>query len=102
ISALRLLGSGRSFIVSENHLARQATIRGEVSGRMLRSSRYKYVCHDGGKNPEQLFDMKDDPGEMRSLISDPGSAAILAEHRDLLRRHLRDTGDSFQMPSLGN
>jgi len=68
----------RSFVAAEstnisNHL-----------GRMIRTDRYKYIIYaNDGK--EQLFDLKNDPGELKNLISDPGYGIILTKHRDLLR-----------------
>ena len=51
------------------------------SARMVRSSRYKYIVYDSGKNREQLIDLEKDPGEMQNLAADPANAPVLAEHR---------------------
>ena len=36
---------------------------------------------------DQLFDMKNDPGETRNLVPDSRHAPTLAEHRRLLGQH---------------
>ncbi|MCF7863605.1 MAG: sulfatase-like hydrolase/transferase [Kiritimatiellales bacterium] len=54
-------------------------------GRMIRTDRYKYVMYKGAANPtEQLFDMEDDPGEVRNLAYEPTYQNVLARHRQLL------------------
>ena len=64
-----------------DHLAAEATI----TGRMLRTPRYKYVTYKD--HPvEQLFDLKADPGETRNLAADNQLAAVLDDHRKLLRQ----------------
>ena len=53
-------------------------------GRMLRTPRYKYVTY--ADDPvDQLFDMRDDPGETRNLAAGSSHASAVAEHRKLLR-----------------
>jgi arylsulfatase A-like enzyme len=54
-------------------------------GAMIRSTRHKYTKYSvSPRNPEQLFDMKADPGEMRSLVASPPHATVLNEHRKLM------------------
>ena len=55
-------------------------------GRMVRSASYKYVVYSEGKLREQLFDMEEDPGEMKNL-------AVSAEHREILEWHRRMLAD---------
>lgn len=43
--------------------------------------------------PEQLFDLVLDPQEMRNLVDDPDSAAVLADLRGRLETWMRETGD---------
>lgn len=63
-------------------------------GRMIRSNRYKYTSYleDGG---EELFDLENDPGEVRSLVNVPEFKAVLEQHRAMLQRHIKETGDNF-------
>jgi arylsulfatase A-like enzyme len=65
----------------------RAFIAAEVSsnlGQMIRSQRYKYVAYVDD-NSEMLFDMQADPGETINLAHDPAYAAVLAQHRAMLR-----------------
>jgi arylsulfatase A-like enzyme len=63
---------------------------------MIRSDQYKYVAYAPSDSPaEQLFDMKDDPGETNNLATDPAHADVLARHRDYLRQWCRQTDDAF-------
>jgi choline-sulfatase len=63
-------------------------------GRMIRTSRYKYTRYlEGGG--EELFDLRADPGETRSLAGDPAAAHALQDQRRLLEKHLTRTGDPF-------
>jgi len=55
------------------------------SGRMVRTDQYKYVVYKNDK-PEQLFDMKDDPGETRNLAPEAQFASTLKNHRDILKQ----------------
>jgi len=65
----------RDFVATEHH----------ITGRMLRTSQFKYVRYDGDP-VEQLFDMQADPWEMTNLYKDPAYASVLAEHRARLDR----------------
>lgn len=56
-----------------------------VTGRMIRTPRYKYITYKGDP-VEQLFDMQSDPGETKNLAPDAGFASDLKAHRDLLAR----------------
>jgi arylsulfatase A-like enzyme len=78
----------REFVVSE-------LLYGDRSkaGRMIRTARYKYVVFNNGSRPEQLFDLESDPGEVRNLAG--SKRKIVAEHRALLVRWMKDTGDEF-------
>ncbi len=53
------------------------------TGRMLRSSQYKYVRYDD--DSELLFDMDADPLEMNDLTEDPQHFDTLVRHRAWLR-----------------
>lgn len=64
--------------------------------RMLRTDRYKYVVYESGRNREQLLDLADDPGEMINLASDPARAAVLMEHRRLLKKWYEENGETLE------
>jgi len=55
-----------------------------VDGRMIRTPSYKYIAYQGDP-VVQLFDMKADPGETRNLAGETKLAAVLDDHRKLLR-----------------
>jgi choline-sulfatase len=68
-------GSNRDFIVSEGN---------NNTGRMVRTKGYKYITYRND-SVEQLFDMKNDPGEIRNLAVNSRYSSTLAEHRKLLK-----------------
>jgi choline-sulfatase len=74
----------RDFIVTESQ-----------NGRMLRTKRYKYCIYDSGSRREQLIDLENDPGEMKSLAEDEEYQDVLKEHRRLLRVWVEKTGDKI-------
>jgi len=68
-------------VISEYHAT--ASIAGAY---MLRFGRYKY-CHYVASSP-QLFDLADDPEELRDLAADPRYASMLAQGERQLRAAL--------------
>jgi choline-sulfatase len=54
------------------------------TGRMVRTDNYKYITYRND-SVEQLFDMKNDPGETRNLAASARYSSTLTEHRKLLR-----------------
>lgn len=56
----------------------------KTRGWVVRSENYKYVLYDKGRNREQLFDMKNDRGEMRNLVMENAYNKELQMHRDIL------------------
>ncbi|MDP0496551.1 MAG: sulfatase-like hydrolase/transferase [Verrucomicrobiota bacterium JB024] len=91
---------GHAYIVSENDLAPKYNQTGGVYGRMLRTPQYKYVIYSEGEDPEQLFDLSKDPGEMHNLAYEEAYVSVLEEHRALLREHLKKTNDPFVAEAL--
>jgi choline-sulfatase len=55
---------------------------------MLRTQNWKYIKYKDDA-VEQLFDMKNDPGETRNLAASSRYGSTLAEHRRLLADHER-------------
>ncbi len=69
-------------------------------GRMVRSADMKYcVYFGGGGRREELFDLARDPSERTNLADDPKYARQKANMRKVLRRHLKETGDSAISPT---
>ncbi len=67
----------------------------KIEGRMVRSSRYKYVVYNWGKNPELLFDLQRDPGELKNLATDPSYAKVIQDHKAMLKEWCESTHDLF-------
>lgn len=88
----------QEFVISTTHLHKAYGVRGNASGRMLRSKNFKYIVFDYGENPEQLFAMDGDRLEMEDLAHDPSYRDTLFTHRELLRKWLHDNEDGFQIP----
>jgi arylsulfatase A-like enzyme len=86
--------TGRDFIVLETTFAQDANDPG-FSGRCLRTHQYKYIVYDSGRRREQLFDMHNDPGEVRNLAAGQEHQEILNRHRELLEGWCRDRDDPF-------
>ena len=84
----------REYVVSETIFA-SGTKQFGVSGRMLRTERYKYTIYNKGECREQLFDMENDPGEMVNLAIDAAYSAELNRHRSLLMAWAKETNDEF-------
>lgn len=53
--------------------------------------------HPGYFDPDQLYDLEKDPGEMRNLAGDPQHQAVLAEMKGRLRKHLESLGAPFPL-----
>jgi hypothetical protein len=45
-----------------------------------------------------LIDMVNDPGEMKNLAVDPEYEEVVAEHRAMISRHVRERGDRLFSP----
>ena len=64
------------------------------SQRALRWSRYKYVFNCGG--PDELYDLSSDPHEIRNLVFDPASTALLREAREKLDQWMAARQDGLR------
>ena len=83
-------GLSRDFIVSEVT---------SNTGRMVRTERYKYIAYKGDP-VDQLFDMKDDPGETKNLATSSAYASALAEHKKLLKDWERRLDVAPKVPNM--
>jgi len=61
--------------------------------RMVRSKHWKYVCYIG--IGEELYNLDDDPSELTNRAADADCAAVLEEHRALLKAHCEKNHDNF-------
>lgn len=80
------------YVVSEWHSEYEYVI---TPGRMVRGPRYKYT-HYLEDNGEELYDMKNDPGERKNLAKDPKYSKILAEHRTMLDDYITRSKDDYR------
>jgi uncharacterized sulfatase len=60
--------------------------RPRVTGRSLRTERYRYTEWEEGKQGVELYDYDTDPGEHRNLAKDPKQEKLLAELKAQLHR----------------
>ena len=67
----------RKYVVSEINQAK-------FKGRMVVSHNFKYILFDSGANPEQLFDLVNDPGELHPVTYKPDYREQLIAHRNML------------------
>lgn len=72
--------SHQPYVVTETFFSETAG----TLGWTVRTERYKYVLYDTGKNREQLYDIKNDRGEMRNLAIESKYKKIVQKHRALL------------------
>jgi len=84
----------REYVVAETVFA-SGTRQFGVSGRMLRTARYKYTIYNRGDCREQLFDMEKDPGEMNNLAIAPEYQSILNQHRQYMAAWAAQTQADF-------
>ena len=71
-------GDWRSFVATES-----TNIKNHL-GRMIRTDRYKYIIYANDEK-EQLFDLQNDPGELKNLASNPEYTPVLVAHRGILK-----------------
>ncbi|TFH02689.1 MAG: DUF4976 domain-containing protein [Calditrichales bacterium] len=85
-------GDWRSFVAVES-----TNIKKHL-GRMIRTEKYKYIEYANDKKV-QLFDLKNDPGELTNLATNPEYATVLNEHRELLKKWEANLDRAPTLPS---
>ncbi len=90
----------RDEVVVGNHMSQGGLLAEEgfvpiTEGRMVRTEHYKYCLYGHGERRESLVDLRNDPGEMVDLASDPGYRDIVNEHRERLRQFGQQQGDAL-------
>lgn len=68
-----------------------------VCGRAVLDSRYKYIVYSKGENREQLFDLKNDPGEMQNLVGDNDYQEVYNKLRRELKKWQKDSRDKVKV-----
>jgi arylsulfatase A-like enzyme len=69
-------------------------------GHLVRTPGFTYIIYSAGKNPEQLFDIRADPGQMNNLARRADHQAVLATHRELLRGWVRQNQSPFPLDRI--
>jgi arylsulfatase A-like enzyme len=70
--------------IPERHYVVSEINQQKLKGRMVVTGDFKYILFDGGRNPEQLFDLANDPGELRPVTDNPEYYEQLMAHRNML------------------
>lgn len=84
----------RAFLYSE--IALDPAHPGRL-GRMIRYKNYKYVLYSYGNSNEQLFDLRDDPGEMQNLANSSNHQSVKSFLRTNLNSWMKEKKDYFKM-----
>jgi len=66
----------------------------------VRTAGFTYIIYSAGKNPEQLFDIQADPGQMKNLARNKSYQTVLAEHRQLLRGWVQQNKSPFPLGKI--
>lgn len=75
---------------------REATAFYKQIWRGFRSQSYKYTVLgdlEQGLKPWQFFDLKNDPYEIKNLISDPDYKDLIAQHHEWMKARMIEAGD---------
>jgi len=73
--------------------------------RGVRTERWKLILYNvEGKQTTQLFDIQNDPWELKNLAGDPAQSARIRELRTLLRDWMKKTDDHLDLdkPNWGH
>lgn len=87
--SLRPLVEGKPF-AERDYVAAESF---DPEARLIRTSRYKYVRYALGENREQLFDLENDPHELKNLIADASLTKEIERHRGFLAEWMKLTHD---------
>ncbi len=67
----------------------------ERKGRLVRTEKYTYCIYSNGE--EQLYDIVNDPLEMKNLAEKNSYQSIIENHRALLKKWMETTADTFSL-----
>ncbi len=73
-------------------------LRQLMSDGQLNATQLLFFGDASTRVPEELYDLENDPHEIRNLADDPKFAEQLAKHRKLLAYWIESTGDKGQAP----
>lgn len=94
--SLRPVAEGRTATLHDEVFVETLLPGVGIRGWCIVQERFKYVLYQWGRNREALYDLQEDPGEMRNLAVDGRYAADLAR----LRRSMYDWGRRIGDPKL--
>ena len=91
-----LKGSNKSechheYVASQWHTEWGSTIE---PCRMIRTHHFKYTIYREGTG-EELYDLKNDPGEQVNLVFNSQYTTVLKEHRLIFKDYIQKTNDPF-------
>ncbi len=66
-------------------------LRKQTPGHSIRTDRYRYTEWDHGKQGVELYDQDNDPHEFKNLAKDPEHAQVIAELRQQLHEHYKNS-----------
>jgi arylsulfatase A-like enzyme len=94
MSLLRLVRPGKQRWRAYIDLEHDVCYSAENHWNALTDGEYKYIyhAHNGG---EQLFNLKEDPGEIRDLAGEAKYREVLKAWRHQLVEHLAERGEEF-------
>lgn len=72
-----------------NRAAYTQLVRGKVTGRSVRTERWRYTEWDGGKAGAELYDEQNDPGEITNLVKKPAYAVTVKSLSELLEKKMK-------------
>jgi arylsulfatase A-like enzyme len=88
---------GRTAVVAEV-AHRERVSKAERFGRMVRTADWKYTCYSDGS--QELYELREDPGEMRNRINEPVAQSVIVAHRQHLRAWAAMTNDAAALSIL--
>ncbi len=90
-----LKGESIKSIIDGKKSEREFVVSQTVSGRMVRTSQYKYMLLNfDSSSEEMLFDLDNDPLEMNNIAQDEKLKTILLDHRKKLETWAKEYKDS--------
>lgn len=93
--SLKILAEGknkekwRHYLVLQNHMDQSVAVEGvrpSIRGRLVVTDRFKYAVYSEGMRRDSLFDLENDPGEMKNLVKEPDFEKEVKRHRRLLTK----------------
>jgi arylsulfatase A-like enzyme len=87
----------RKYIVTDITTSLEPGGQKKVKGRMIVGERFKYELFNGGKNREQLFDLKKYPGELPPVTKQSQYKNELLRHRHILKDWIKKTDGDFHL-----